>query len=141
MQGKTYVQFQLALAVFGALFAGVMWFAFLRQVPEKTVRGRIVEKQPFEARTIVNHHTGEGSLYWNPRINTIPEGILFGVEVTGSPKRFLYGLNSSAAKEFEMGQEVDLTYQERGVPPFWTILAVKTMIPAVPPPAARAPGS
>ena len=126
-----YQQFQIATAVAGALIAALMWFAFLRPVPEETARGRIAEKEPFGPRTVTDHYTGKGSLYWNPRTIHIPGGYRFGIEVEGSGKRFLYGLDSLGAKEFAVGQDVDLRYQKRGIPPFWVKYQVTAMNPVV----------
>lgn len=125
------VQFQLGVAVAGALFAGVMWFAFLRQVPEKAARARIVSKEAYGPYSITSHPNGQA--YWNSRTLHIPGGFRFGIEVPGSAKLFAYGLDSLAAREFTIGQEVEVRYEERGLPPFWKKMQVKSMAPAAAP--------
>ena len=68
--------------------------------------------------------------FWTPAQIPIAECYVFAVHVEGQPVEAFYSLNTTAAKAFEVGQRVEIVYEERGIPPIWQRVYVMDMRPA-----------
>jgi hypothetical protein len=102
-----------------ALFAAVMWFVFLRPVERRTARGVITHKIFKAAGQYVQYPVGMRDSFYSPSTIPIAESYVFMIHVEGLSREVGYSLNSIAGREYEVGQKVNLEYQERSIPLVW----------------------
>jgi hypothetical protein len=117
----------LALAVAFALLALLIWWVFLRPVPRQTASGVITQKTFKPASTYWQYPGGERTNFWTPTAIPIAECYVFTVRVEGQPVEAYFALNTTAAKSFEVGQGVTISYERRGLPPLWERVYVMDM--------------
>lgn len=125
-------KFQLIFAAVALAVAGVLWLAFLRPVPTEEGIGVIAAKTLAEARdyTRINTNTGR-SEYHSEAIRT-PKGYAFSVDLPDGRGQGTFFLAEKFGEPFQVGQRVKMTYQVRGLPPFWKRAFVLSMDPAGP---------
>jgi len=122
------MQFILA-AVFG-LISVLIWFVFLRPVAKRSAVGVIRNKQFKPAGEYWQQPAGQRGGFWTPTRIPIAECYVFEIQVEGWPDVAHASLNTVAAREFEVGQRVNIEYQERGIPFLWKRAYVLDMTPA-----------
>jgi len=110
----TAVLFTFA-AIF-AVFAGGMWLVFLRPVERRTAQGTITHKIFKPAGQYVQYPVGMRDSFYSPSTIPIAECYVFAIHLDQPPLDVGYALNSIASRDFEVGQKVNLVYQERSVP-------------------------
>jgi hypothetical protein len=106
----------LALAVLAMLFAGVMWYAYVRPVPERSDSGVITSKTFIPARTIEHYQGGARSESFSRQKIMMPDSYLFGIRVQGRGETVQISIAAPAGAKFEVGQNVRVRYAERGIP-------------------------
>ena len=117
----------LALGLVCALAALATWFVFLRPVPRLTVFGVITQRIFKPASTYWQYPTGIRDGFWTPAQIPIAECYVFAIKVEGQPSDAFFSLNTTAAKSFDVGQKVEIDYEERGVPLIWKRVYVMDM--------------
>lgn len=105
-------------AILGA-FALLMWFAFLRPVERKTAQGVITRKIFKPAGEYVQYPVGMRSAFFAPSRIPIAECYVFTLQVDALAADVGVALNTLAAEEYNIGQKVNIEYQERGLPGIW----------------------
>lgn len=121
-------KFQLIVApVFLVLALGI-WFVFLRPAPLRTAMG-IIRSKTFEpAGSYVQYQPGSRQGFYAPTTIPTSEHFVIGVQVPGQSTELRYAANPAEASALEIGQQVRVEYQERGVPPIWNrvyVIALK----------------
>ncbi len=108
--------------IMAAVFLGlalVLWFAFLRPVPVRTARGVIRCKTFKAAGEYVQYPAGDRSGFRAPARIPMAEHYVLEIVLDGQPTALTYAVNTTAATAFDVGQQVDVEYQVRGIAPFW----------------------
>lgn len=116
------------LAAIFALFALLMWFAFLRPVPTTTAAGRIVEMQYKPEGTYQQHQSGLSRGFRMPNSIPMAEAYILGIELD-SGERVAASVNVVESREYSIGQRVRIGYVVRGVPPIWERFTVVALEP------------
>lgn len=117
----------LAFAALCALFALAMWLVFLRPVERRTAQGVITHKIFKPAGHYVQYPVGMRDSFYSPSTIPIAECYVFAIHVDGLPLDVGVSLNTIAAREFEVGQSVNIQYQERSIPLLWKRVYVTQM--------------
>jgi hypothetical protein len=99
---------------------GVIWLAFLRPVPVRTATGIIRSKTFTPAGQYVQYPVGDRQGFRSPTTIQMAEHFVLGIQVEGQSDQFRYAVNTTAAVAFDIGRRVDIEYQTRGIPPFWS---------------------
>ena len=123
-----FQQVQIGIAVVGALGALLLWFAFVRQVPERSGPARIQAKDFLDAHTVTRYPSNIFRQTWTPQQIKIGAAYVFTLELEGGARAFA-ALDTLAAKSFEVGHEVSVRYEVRGIPPLWKLIRVKGLDP------------
>jgi hypothetical protein len=118
---------QLILAATFGLISVLIWFVFLRPVPKRSTVGVIRNKQFKPAGEYSQQPAGDRSGFRLPTRIPIAECYVFEIQVEGWPAAAHTSLNTVAAREFEVGQKVNIEYQERGIPFLWKRVYVINM--------------
>jgi hypothetical protein len=127
--------FLLFAAAVATVFAGAMWYAFVRPLPQLSATGVITNKTFVAARNIQRFQGGPRSETWSQETFKIPEGYLFDIRVEGLLTTLQYSLPALGAEKYNVGQKVSVRYAERGIAPFWKQILVTEMTPVDPSPA------
>ncbi len=106
----------LFVATIGMLLSGVMWYAFVRPVPQISGSGIITSKTFQPAHTIKRFQGGARREVWTEEEIRVPDSYVFQLSLDGLPTTVQYSLDALAAKEYEAGQKVRVQYEERGFP-------------------------
>jgi hypothetical protein len=122
---RNYVILQLIIAAVALPAAGLLWFMFVRQVPEKSATAVIRSKTFLDAHTITRYPSNIFRQTWTPQQIRINEAFVFGLAVEGQDREALFALDTVSSRVYEVGQTVQVTFEERGLPPIWTRLRVK----------------
>lgn len=123
-----FQQIQIAIAAVGALAALLLWFAFVRQVPERSGVGRILAKDFLDAHTVTRYPSNIFRQSWTPTQIRVGAAYVFTVELEGGAKAFA-ALDTVAAKVYEVGQSISVRYEVHGIPPVWKSIRVKGLEP------------
>ncbi len=78
-----FQQIQIAVAAVGALAALLLWFAFVRQVPERSGIGRILAKDFLDAHTVTRYPSNIFRQSWTPTQIRVGAAYVFTVELEG----------------------------------------------------------
>ena len=120
---------KLAGAAVLAAFAGIMWFAFIRQVPEQTAFATIVSKGDIAGGTYVQQRT-TNNVPTTPNMIEIAPANSFELKVDGRDDPVVASFNTTKSKSFNVGQRVRIQFVQRGIPPVWKRITVTEMTPA-----------
>lgn len=123
-----FQQIQIAIAAVGALAAALLWFAFVRQVPERSGPGRILAKDFLDAHTVTRYPSNIFRQSWTPSQIRVGAAYVFTLELEGGAKTFA-ALDTLEAKAYEVGQSVGVRYEVHGFPPVWKSIRVKGLQP------------
>ncbi len=104
-----------------------MWLVFLRPVERKTAHGVITHKILKPAGQYIQYPVGMRDSFYSPDIIPVSECYVFAIHVDQPALDVGYALNSIAARDFEVGQKVNLEYQERSIPLLWKRIYVTQM--------------
>jgi len=110
---------KLVLFAFAAIFAVLaigMWVVFLRPVERRTAQGTITHKIFKPAGQYVQYPIGLRDSFYSPSTVPIAECYVFAIHLDQPSLDVGYVLNTVASGDFEVGQKVNLVYQERSVP-------------------------
>ena len=110
--------------------AGVIWFAFLRPVPVRTASGVVRTKTFRPEGQYVQYPVGNREGFRTPTTIQLAEHYVLDIEVDGQTGEFRYAVNTAGAAAFDVGQQVNIEYQTRGLPPFWRRVYVLDATPA-----------
>jgi len=97
----------------------LLWLVFLRQVERKSARGTITQKIFKPAGEYVQYPVGMRSAFLAPSRIPIAECYVFVVHADILAADVGVALNTVAAQEYEIGQSVNLQYEERTLPGIW----------------------
>jgi hypothetical protein len=120
---------KLSGAALLAIFAGVMWYAFLRPVKEETATGTITAKIYKPEGTTTIQQTGANRGFRSPTVVPVADAYIFQIDVSGLDKPAAIALNTILSRDFEVGQHVRVHYVHRGIPPFWRRIVITRMEP------------
>jgi hypothetical protein len=110
-----------------AAFSLLMWLVFLRPAATKAAQGVITYKVLKPAGQYVQYPTFTGGSFYTPNIIPIAECYVFVIQVDPLAASLGYSLNTVASARFEVGQKVNIQYQERGLPGIWRRIYVTSM--------------
>jgi hypothetical protein len=113
-----------------AAFAAVMWFAFIRRVPEETALGTIVSKGEMAGGTYVQQRVGQGGVPTTPNIMELAPAATFELMLDGRSEPVYASFNTGKGRGFEAGQRVQVQYTVRGIPMLWQRVTVTDMVRA-----------
>jgi hypothetical protein len=116
-------------AVVLAAFAGIMWFAFIRQVPEETAFATIMSKGDIAGSTYVQQRT-TNNVPTTPNMIAIAPANAFELKLDGRDEPVVASFNTVKSRTFDVGQRVRVQYVRRGIPPLWQRITVTEMTPA-----------
>jgi hypothetical protein len=106
----------LSFAAVCAVFALLMWFVFLRPATTKAAQGVITYKVLKPAGQYVQYPTFTSGSFYTPNIIPTSECYVFVIQVDQLSASLAYSLNTVASERFDVGQKVNIQYQERGLP-------------------------
>jgi len=115
-------------AILGAL-ALLLWLVFLRPAERKTAQGVITHRIFKPAGEYVQYPAGMRGAFFAPSRIPMAECYVFTIQVNGLAADVAVALNTLAAEEFNVGQVVNIEYQERGFPGIWRRAYVLKMLP------------
>ena len=117
----------LIVAVFFAATAPLIWFVFLRPMPVLLTSGTITSKTYRPPGTHWQFPAGSNRGFQSG--NPIPIADCYGFEISveGIKNPFRVALNTVTSEQFQVGQKVRLSYQERGIPFVWNRVYVLEM--------------
>jgi hypothetical protein len=116
------------MAIFFLVVAACIWLVFLRPVMVRTAGGTIVKKTHKPAGTYWQYQAGDRKGFWTPTPIPIAEAMVFEIRVDGQQGSAFMSMNTTAAEAFQVGQNVQITYEERSVPFLWKRWYVLTMV-------------
>jgi hypothetical protein len=122
---------EMTAAILFGTVALLTWAVLLRPVPRRSVVGTITGKTFKAAGTYAQYPAGAGRGFRAASEIPIAEAYVFEIKVDGMAEPVRYALNAVASKEFEVGQRVQIEYQERSFPVLWRRVYVVDMRPAV----------
>jgi hypothetical protein len=109
-------KFLITIAIIFGGTAAVIWGIFLRPVPVRTASGKITGKSYKPAGTYWQYPVGLDRGFRTATPIPISEAYVFAIVLPGYGGPVFYSLNTGAARNFEVGQTVQLTFRERTVP-------------------------
>jgi len=115
------------IAIFFAIVFIAIWLVFLRPVPVQKAAGTIKYKILKPAGEYVQYPVGINRSFRLPNKIPIAESYIFGIQIDGSDEVVGYALNTIAGKEFEVGNRIQIEYQERKIPLLWKRVYVLDM--------------
>ena len=125
---RPFILMQLAIAAVAAPAALVLWFAFVRQVPEQSVTGTIQAKTFLDAHTVSRYPSNVFRQSFTPNTIRINEAYVFDVSLEGAgPAQF--ALDTIGSKAYQVGQKVAVRYEMRGLGPIWKKIRIKGIEP------------
>ncbi len=127
----------LAIAVVAALVAGLLLYTFARPAQARAGRGVITGKTFEPAREESRVAAGARRESVTTRLRRIPDGYRFEIRLDGVTAPVAYWMEATAAAHFQVGQKVEVAYEERGVPRVWHKLLVRKLTAEEPPGAHR----
>jgi hypothetical protein len=110
-----------------AAFALLMWLVFLRPAATKAAQGVITYKVLKPAGQYVQYPAFTSGSFYTPSIIPTAECYVFVIRVDQLSASLGYSLNTIASEHFEVGQKVDIQYQERGLTGIWRRVYVTSM--------------
>lgn len=125
---RPFVLMQITLAAVAAPAALILWFAFVRQVPEQTGSGTIQAKTFLDAHTITRYPSNAIRQSWTPNQIRINEAYVFDLNLDDVGQA-MFALDTIGSKAYEVGQKVAVRYEVRGLGPLWKKIRVKGMEP------------
>ena len=100
-------------------------------VPRRPARGVVTQKIFKPASTYWQQPTGMRNGFWTPVRIPIAESFVFAVRLDEQggdrPGEAWYSANVVEAEAFEVGQRVEIEYEQRGVPGLWKRVYVVDM--------------
>lgn len=120
-------KFQFVMASAFLVLALGIWVVFLRPAPLRTATGTIQSKTFQPAGAYVQYQPGTRQGFYTPTTIPTSEHFVIGIRVPGQPTELRYAANPTEASGLEIGQQVRVDYQERGVPPLWRRVYVITL--------------
>jgi len=117
----------LLIAAFCSVLSLLIWFVLVRPVEVKTVRGVITYKTFKPAGEYVQYPQPTRGGFYSPNKIPIAEGYLFGIHVDAISADVGYVLNTVASQSYEVGQNVTIQYEVRGLPLVWKHIRVVNM--------------
>ncbi|MCZ2080163.1 MAG: hypothetical protein LC130_34790 [Bryobacterales bacterium] len=122
------VFFGLALIMCAA--AVLLYVAFVCPAARVSESGVITAKQILPARTIVRRQASPRRELWTTNEFELPDRIEFQIRLERSSEQVRYALPVNAAAGYEVGQQVNVTYERRSIPLIWSRVYVREMTPA-----------
>jgi hypothetical protein len=104
------------ITVFFAVAALAVWAVFLRPVPIRTALGKITGKAYKPAGTYWQYPAGLDRGFRTGTPIPISEAYVFEIVLAGYGGPAFFSLNPVAARNFDIGQTVQLTFRERAIP-------------------------
>lgn len=118
----------LAIALAAALFSAALFWVFVRPAASHTAAGVVVEKTFEDERSITRVKAGPRREVWSASRLRIPAGYLFAIRLNDGRGDVYYLMERVAGETFQVGQQVTVTYDERGIAPLWTKRYVRRMV-------------
>ena len=124
------ITLKLGGAVALAAFAGLMWFGFIRSVPQQAALGTILSKGEMAGRTYVQQRTGQGGVPTTPNLIELAPANTFEISLDGRADPVYASFNTVMGQAFQPGQRVRVQYTIRGIPLLWHRVTVTDMTAA-----------
>lgn len=115
-------------AVICATFAFLMWFVFLRPAITKTAQGTIISKVFKPAGQYVQYPSPTSGAFYTASVIPLAECYVFIIQADQLQASVGFSVNTLAARQFEIGQQVTIEYQERGLRGIWRRVYVIRML-------------
>jgi hypothetical protein len=109
-------KFLFFIAALFALTALAIWAVFLRPVPIRAALGKITGKAYKPAGTYWQYPAGLDRGFRTATPIPISEAYVFEIILPEYKGPVFYSLNTVAARNFDIGQTVRLTFRERTIP-------------------------
>lgn len=106
----------LILAALFAIASWAIWIVFLRPVPAQLANGRITNKTLKPAGTYWQYPPGMNRGFRLATPIPVEEADVFEIALDGFDGPIFFSLNTVAGREFAVGQNVSVSYQERVIP-------------------------
>ena len=121
-----------AVAIVALVFAGLMFYLFVRPAASRVGMGTIIAKSFEDARTMQRPNVSARRQDWSVSERNLPEGFLITIRLDDPAAEVHYRMEKVAAGRFEVGERVSVRFEERGVPPLWSKRYVREITPAEP---------
>lgn len=109
----------IPVALLALLTAGVLWYMLIRRVPEQTAVGTIAGQSFAESERVEKlvPQTGR-AVETGPRRTayTLPDRHVYTLQLDGREAPIQHSIQSIGKPQFEIGQRVEVLYQERYIP-------------------------
>jgi hypothetical protein len=109
-------KFLIVVAIISGATAVVIWGIFLRPVPIRTALGKIAGKSYKPAGTYWQYPASLDRGFRTATPIPISEAFVFEIVLPGYRSPVFYSLGTGAARNFDIGQTVQLTFRERTIP-------------------------
>jgi hypothetical protein len=110
----------LPIAAIALIASGIIYFVLVRPVPSQTAKGVITSKSFQQERDMSRVMVGPRRESATTIRRTSPAGYVFAIRLDNGGGDIRHFLPRSTGNEFQIGQRVSVTYDERGLRPFWT---------------------
>jgi hypothetical protein len=124
-----FQQFQFAIAAVGALGAAFSWFAFVRQVPERSGPAVVRAKEFVDAHTYSRYPSNVYRQNWTPTPIRIGAADVLTLDLEGRGTAF-FAMDTSESRAYAVGQKVEVRFEVRGIPAIWEKVRVKGIRPS-----------
>jgi hypothetical protein len=118
-----------SISVVALLFAGAMWYAFVRPMPQVSCSGTITGKTFQPAHTIKRFQGGAKREIWTQQDIRVPDSYVFAIRLENLPTELHYAVPKAAGESYDVGQRVSIRYVERSIPLLWKRIHVTDMVP------------
>ncbi len=118
----------LPLAAVFLIAAALIWYVLVRPVPEKTATGVIIGKQFQPAENVersVPRTTRGLDRYPQVIKYNLPDRYLLDIRIDQVNTVVQFAYPALPNQNYEIGQHVNVTYLERGIPHLWKRIYVK----------------
>lgn len=122
----TFTQTMLIIAGFFAILSVLIVLVFLRPSATLKAKGTIIEKTFVPASNYSQQPVGAQRGFRGTNTIPISESYTFKIKLD-SGKIISNNINTISASKFDVGQTVDVTYTQKGIPLIWKKILVTEM--------------
>jgi hypothetical protein len=115
-----FFYFKIITAISFALLSLAIWFVMVRPVPQIAAVGTVKRKTHKPEGAYWQYQAGDRPGFRVPTKITIAEGYVLEIESPEIDGLVYAVINTVEARDYEVGDQVELKYSVRSLPPIWS---------------------